>query len=346
MKKTIHSILSLLVGGLLIFSSIDVSAQRNNTTSTNRTTSTGQHRTTGGSTTSNRNSGKQQTSSRPSGSGSQGNQQTSTGRPGGGGSNQGNGSGSRPGGNGGNNHNGGNGSTVRPGGNGNNQGNAGNRPNSGNRPNNNNHGTVKPGTGNNGGNHAGGTSAPRPGAGSQPGHYNPYPSSNHYRPTYAYRWERPLPPRPTNYNYVRVGVPSIGSILGLTFGTLIDYGINSLINTGYTVNSIYDNTIYLSNVTQYGVTWPEATIYYGPGGGMNGARFQYGSYGPSRYRFDTVYNTLCGIYGMPVGYNSDRNLITATWYGGNNTGYITLQYGPGLTQTGATMYYTDLIYGI
>jgi len=38
-------------------------------------------------------------------------------------------------------------------------------------------------------------------------------------------------------------------------------------------------------------------------------------------------------------------IVSATWWGGNNSGYVTLSYGPGMTETGGTMYYTDLIYG-
>ena len=289
--------------------------------------------------------------SRPGNSGSRPNSGNSGSRPGNGNNNNRPGSGNhgnnnnRPGsGNHGNNNN-------RPG-SGNHGGNN-NRPGSGNHGNNNN----RPGSGNHGGNnyrpggnHGGGhgyhpgggphygSSAPRPGAGSRP---RPI-----YRPPVSYRWERPLPPPPPRYRTVRVGVPTIGSVLGLTFGTLIDYGVATLINAGYNVTSTYGgNTIYLTNVNQYGINWPQATIFYG-NGGMSGARFQIASYSPTDLNFRLAYQQLSSIYGNPVSYDSNGGFPIVTWWGGNNTGYITLQYGPGVTSTGGQMYYTDLIYGM
>ena len=202
----------------------------------------------------------------------------------------------------------------------------------------------RPGSGSNNGVRPG-NSVPRPGTGGRPASRPTPPPRPAYRPPVSYRWERPLPPPPPRYNYIRVGVPSIGSVLGLAFGSLIDYSIGSLINSGYTITSTYGgNTVYLSNVAQYGVTWPEATLFY-VDGGLSGARFQYGSYSPTDYRFMTAYRQLCATYGDPVSYTNNYGYPVATWWGGNNTGYITLQYGPGVTNTGATMYYTDLIYG-
>ena len=236
-----------------------------------------------------------------------------------GGNSQGRPGGNRPGGN----RPGGGNSMDRPGGNGNRPG--GNRPGHG----------WNPGHGGPGNNYRPSNSVPPPGAGG----YRPS-----YRPPRQYRWERPVPPPPPRYAYVRVGVPTIGDILGLAFGSLIDYGINSLINTGYQVVGTYNDVVYLNNVTQFGITWPEASMYYGPSG-LRGARFQYGSYSPTDYRYRSAYSQLCAIYGQPVSVTNTGYVTTATWWGGNNTGYITLQYGPGVNQTGARMYYTDLIYG-
>lgn len=235
------------------------------------------------------------------------------------GNNRGGTSVSRPGGNNGN-HNG-----NRPGGN--------NGNHNGNRPgwNNGNH--------NGWGNHWGGTSVPRPGVGATP---SPRPGYGH-RPPRINRWERPLPPPPPRVSYVPVAVPSIRNVLGLAFGTMIDYGINALLTSGYNVAGTWDNTIFLNNVQQFGVVWPEATIYYGPNG-MQSARFQYWSYAPNNYTFNSVYNALRAAYGNPLSTTSNYGTMTYIWWGGNNTGYITLQYGPG-EYNGGYRYYTDLIYG-
>jgi hypothetical protein len=132
--------------------------------------------------------------------------------------------------------------------------------------------------------------------------------------------------------------------LGLTFGSLIDYGVSSLLNAGYCIAGAIEDAIYLSNVTQFGVLWPEVTMYYG-NSGMSGARFQFGSYSPGMTRYNSVYQTLCNSYGSPVSMSRQSGIVSATWWGGNNSGYVTLSYGPGMTETGGTMYYTDLIYG-
>lgn len=282
-------------------------------------------------------------------------------RPNGGNNNRPNGgnrpNGNRPGGGNNNRPNGGNhGNNNRPGNNSWNNGNH-NRPNGGNHGNRPGDNGYRPGNnhwnnGNHnrpGGNHWDhGTSAPRPGAGSV-GHGRP-PGPGYgpgYRPPHFSRWERPLPPPPPRprhfYGYSRP-VPTIGTVLGLTFGSLIDYGINSLLNAGWTVTSAIDNAIYLTNVPQFGVVWPEATVFYGPAGGMNGVRFQYGAYSPTDYRFRTAYVQLCDMYGDPISYNYENGYPVATWWG--DSGYITLRYGPGVSQNGSRMYYTDLIYGM
>ena len=79
---------------------------------------------------------------------------------------------------------------------------------------------------------------------------------------------------------------------------------------------------------------------------MSGARFQIASYSPTDLNFRLAYQQLSSIYGNPVSYDSNGGFPIVTWWGGNNTGYITLQYGPGVTSTGGQMYYTDLIYGM
>lgn len=240
--------------------------------------------------------------------------------------------GRRPGnsGNGGNVNNG-----NRPG-NGGNHGNGGN-VNNGNRPgnggNNGNHGN-KPGNNWNG-------SAPRPGHGSN---VMPYYST---RPKpVGHHWSRPLPPPPPRYaGGYRPYVPTIGEVLGVTFGSLINYGVSQLIGAGYNVLSAVDNIIYLNNVNQFGVVWPYVTMYYAPGGGMTGARFQYSSGYNNWGNYNSAYTQLCRMYGAPVSVERYGNNAKAVWWGGNNNGYITLSYSPGYDQYGNPYFYTDMIYG-
>lgn len=229
------------------------------------------------------------------------------------------------------------------------------RPGNGGSPQHGGNSAVRPGNG--GAPHHGGSSAPRPGNTSyRPGprpHYDychhdyrpPRPNGgywgpppvNHYRPVCHMP---PPPPRPVYVNYT---VPTIGNILGLAFGSFIDAGINTLFNTGYTVLGYVDNAIYLSNVRQLGYVWPEATVYY-TDGLMSNTQFQYWTPAPDVVRFNNVYRQLVSIYGAPVSSNTINGITTVSWWGGSNTGYVTLQYGLGNSIDGLANYYTTLTY--
>lgn len=262
--------------------------------------------------------------------------------------------------------------TVRPSTNG-----AQSRPTTGNRPSNNvnhnNNGNVKPGNVKPGnvkpgnvkpntqtGNHHNGNVKPgnnnkpngwgnvKPGNnGNHWGNNKPHDNGNHFG-KYKYKndwrpWMRPLPVRPPR-PVVHVHAPRINSVLGLAFGSLINAGVNALIGAGYNVLGTAANTIYLGNVNRYGVIWPEATIFYG-NNGMNGARFQYGSRTPGYNRWETAYAQLCSEYGAPVESSYSNGQRVVTWWGGYDTGYITLRYTTDY-DAGYPVYYTDLIYGM
>lgn len=173
---------------------------------------------------------------------------------------------------------------------------------------------------------------PRPGGG-----YWGAPPVNIYRPVY---YLPPVPPRPA---YVSYTVPTIGNILGLAFGSFIDAGINALFNNGYNVLGYVNNAVYIGNVRQLGFIWPEATVYY-TDGLMSNTQFQYWTQAPDVVRFNNVYAQLAATYGAPVSSNTSGGITTVSWWGGNNTGYITLQYGPGASASGLTSYYTTLTY--
>lgn len=199
--------------------------------------------------------------------------------------------------------------------------------------------------------HSGGSSAPKPGT--RP--HNDYKRKD-YRPPRTggghwgapprndYHWSRPLPPPPPRYRHVRRGVPTIGSVLGLAFGTFIDYGINALLGNGYTVLGYLDNAIYLSNVTQFGYIWPDVQMFYSDGLLAN-ARMQYWTTMPDLTRYNSLYRQLCTLYGSPVTSSYINGMNSISWWGGNNTGYITLEYGFGNSDMGYGGYYTTLTYG-
>ena len=263
------------------------------------------------------------------------------------------------GGNHGDNNNNGN---YRPGNNGggNHSGNHGVN-NGGNRPggNHNDHnGVYRPGGNHNdhnggyrpGGNHGG----YKPG----PGNYHPgvnRPHDHHgmivHRP---HSWVTPVAPpirhfRPHHHHIIRpvipVGwhpwhkAPVIRGILGLTFGTAYYASLDYLFDRGYEIDGYYDGIVYLRNIVEMRVTWPDVMLNYGTNNAFNSAEFHYSTSFDDLGRFNYVHRELCRIYGSPMSYNESRSGIQAVWYGGNSIGYVTLEYS-----YMAGIYYTTLSY--
>ena len=262
-----------------------------------------------------------------------------------------------PGNNGGGNHSGnhgGNNGGYRPGGN-HNDHNGGYRP-GGNH--NDHNGGYRPGGSHNdhnggyrpGGNHGG----YKPG----PGNYHPgvnRPHDHHgmivHRP---HSWVTPVAPpirhfRPHHHHIIRpvipVGwhpwhkAPVIRGILGLTFGTAYYASLDYLFDRGYEIDGYYDGIVYLRNIVEMRVTWPDVMLNYGTNNAFNSAEFHYSTSFDDLGRFNYVHRELCRIYGSPMSYNESRSGIQAVWYGGNSIGYVTLEYS-----YMAGRYYTTLSY--
>ena len=250
----------------------------------------------------------------------------------------------RPGNNGGGNHSGnhgGNNGGYRPGGN-HNDHNGGYRP-GGNH--NDHNGGYRPG-----GNHGG----------YKPGHGNYHPGVNRphdhhgvivHRP---HSWVTPVAPpirhfRPHHHHIIRpvipVGwhpwhkAPVIRGILGLTFGTAYYASLDYLFDRGYEIDGYYDGIVYLRNIVEMRVTWPDVMLNYGTNNAFNSAEFHYSTSFDDLGRFNYVHRELCRLYGSPMSYNESRSGIQAVWYGGNSIGYVTLEYS-----YMAGRYYTTLSY--
>ncbi|MBE6314119.1 MAG: hypothetical protein E7079_04100 [Bacteroidales bacterium] len=175
---------------------------------------------------------------------------------------------------------------------------------------------------------------PRPGG----GHWGPPPHNYHYH------WSRPLPPPPPVTIHCHPGVPVIDMLFGVPFGMFIDYSINSLVQMGYNVLGYANNAIYMNSVPQFGYTWDDVQLYYNDGL-FSSACLQYWSSSSSRSRFNSVYNQLCSLYGSPVSNNSYNGITSYTWWGGNQTGYVTLEFGYGRSDDGHAGYFTTVFYG-
>lgn len=217
------------------------------------------------------------------------------------------------------------------------------RPN--NHPGNNRPGHGRPNNrpGHNRPGHGWGNSAPRPGTGSvsRPG----------YRPTHIVPPPRPgrppmrpyCRPVPPPAWHPRPNCPVFAGFVGFTLGTAFSASLDYLYNNGYTVDGYGDNVVYLRNVTQLRMLWPDATLYYGPGG-LVGSQFLYSTPYSDRSRYNIVYSQLTRMYGMPVSNNNFPGGSSATWFGADGS-YIQLEYKPMVTSGGFTSHFTILQYG-
>lgn len=280
------------------------------------------------------------------------------GSPGGGNHNGGNRPGSNPG------HNSGRPDGNRPGNNGNNGNHNGNhRPGSnpghnpgrpdGNRPGNN---------GNHNGNNRPGHNPGRPGhdfghGGNRPGH-NPGRPGDHrpgygrpggphhfapppHRPHYARPWAPPRPPR--GWRPGRV-YPTFSTVLGITFGSAFDISLAYLLNNGYNVYSYGNNIVYLNNVNQLNLLWPDASLYYGSRG-LDRGEFIYSTSYYDTVRYNEAYARLVAAYGAPVSTSYPSNGMQTCWFG-NDGRFVTLQFLPTYGADGIMRYYTTLSFGL
>lgn len=139
----------------------------------------------------------------------------------------------------------------------------------------------------------------------------------------------------------RVGCPVISAILGVTFGTMYLATLDYLQSMDYEIDGYDGNTIYLRNVRELGFNWPDAVMYYDDAGQLAGAQFSYSTSLDSPTRFNRLYSDLCETYGDPMSDEEQADYSAVTWYGGDEQGYVTLEY-----QLADGRYYTILSYGI
>lgn len=214
------------------------------------------------------------------------------------------------------------------------------------RPGNNNHNQPqRPGSNHN--------QPQRPGNNHQPqrpdyGHHNPPrpPHNVHYgvpnRPMLPppRPWVRPVPPP----RYTPFRGPSLSTILGVALGSTINYALNQLVYNGYNVTGYGDNAIYLTNVNQLNMIWPNATMHY-VNGMLTASDFVYSTPYYDLNRYNVVLNMLNGAYGVPVSTSPYGNggMVTSWW--GANGQYITLSYAPMMASNGSLRYYTTLSFG-
>jgi len=151
---------------------------------------------------------------------------------------------------------------------------------------------------------------------------------------------RPVPPP----RFTPFRGPSLSTILGVALGTTLNYALDCLVFNGYNVTGYGSDAIYLINVDQLNMVWPNATMYYN-NGMLSASEFVYSTPYYDLNRYNTTYNMLYGAYGVPVNtvpYGSG-GMITSWW--GRNGQYITLSYSPMTAANGSLRYYTTLSLG-
>lgn len=259
--------------------------------------------------------------------------------------------GNRPG---NNNNNSRPGSDSRPGNNNNRPGNNYPGGNSANRPNDNNR------PGNPGGNHNPGNRPGNPGnrpgnGGARPGnnigrpshHDHSRPVAHHHhtppphRPHYARPWAPPRPPRGWHLGTV---YPTFSTVLGISFGSSLDFSLSFLLGSGYNIYSYGNDVVYLNNVNQLNLNWPDASLYYGVNG-LDRGEFIYSTSYYDTMRYNDTYARLVAAYGAPVSTTYPSNGMQTCWFG-NGGRFVTLQYMPAYGADGVMRYYTTLSFGL
>lgn len=151
---------------------------------------------------------------------------------------------------------------------------------------------------------------------------------------------RPVPPRRWR---PRPGLPTVGQILGLTFGTALNVSLNYLASRNYAMSGYDNNVVVLTGVPYYNYTWDEGRLLYNAGA-LYGSQFIYSSPYYDTLRYNSLYNTLSATYGAPVENIRISGGWATTWFGADN-GFITLRFEPMMGQNGLTRYYTMLTIG-
>jgi len=90
--------------------------------------------------------------------------------------------------------------------------------------------------------------------------------------------------------------------------------------------------------------WPDATLYYGPQGGLTGSEYMYSTPGYNTSRYYSVYNNLIGLYGPPAVILNPSGGMGATWFGPNGA-FVTLKFAPA-SAYGGLRYFTTLTFGL
>lgn len=184
--------------------------------------------------------------------------------------------------------------------------------------------------------------------GYRPGHGPFYrPNGGYHRP--AMRPGRPVmrpwmrPMRPVSW-HPRVWLPPVRPLFGLSFGLRFSTSVNLLLHAGYAVDSYDTQNVWLNNVNEFGLLWPEALISYGSGGGVALTQLMYSTMMNDMRRYNYVYNMFSSQYGDPYMSSPGGGVVQATWFS-RDGGYVQLEYGQRNTYGNGTRFFTTVTVG-
>lgn len=170
------------------------------------------------------------------------------------------------------------------------------------------------------------------------GHHTPPPP-----PAYHKHWpgyHRPTPPPRYVYG---PHAPSFGSILGMVLGTAFNASLNYLYSNGYNVAGCAADAIYLNNVHQMNMAWPNAILRYA-GGLLASSQYIYSTDWNDASRYWSLFNAFNRQYGYPASVNNSGGTLSASWFGPGGR-FVSLNYQRGYNNYGAPCFYTTLTYG-
>ncbi len=171
--------------------------------------------------------------------------------------------------------------------------------------------------------------APLPPRPMRPGYRHPVP--------FFGSWHRPVPP--PRWHYTAGVGPVFSTILGVAIGATLASSLNTLSTNGYTVSNYGNDVVYLSNVPQMNLMWPDAAMYYN-NGRLCGSQFTYPTDYYDMSRYNSLYNRFVQLYGAPVNTGNSGGIVSATWFGGDNR-FVTIEFNGNYGN-----YYTTLSYGM
>lgn len=154
-------------------------------------------------------------------------------------------------------------------------------------------------------------------------------------------FHRPVPPP----HFVAHGPSLFSTILGVALGTALNVSLGNLVRDGYTVSAYGNDAIYLSNVRQLNMIWPNATMYYN-NGYLSASEFVYSTSYFDIYRYNQAYAMLVNSYGAPIQAQSlGGGGMSSTWWGPSGQ-FVTLRYTTQTAYNGTVRYYTTLSFGM